>query len=295
MQEAQTIQGRRIGGAEIAEIRGLIEQNPGWHRRRLSEVLAERWHWYAASGQLKDMAARTLLLKLHERGFIVLPERRRAPVTRRLDLGPDLFERLPAVPVVASLSSLRPLQIQVVGPKDADYRRFQSYLRQHHYLGHRGPVGENLAYLIRSRAGVDLACLLFGAAAWQCAGRDRWIGWTAAQRAKGLPFLANNSRFLILPSVVVPHLASHLLSHIARRIGHDWQQRYGHPLHLLETFVQADRFRGTCYQAANWLCVGQTTGRTRQNQRHRDNAVHAPVKDIYLYPLTADARHHLCR
>jgi hypothetical protein len=95
--------------------------------------------------------------------------------------------------------------------------------------------------------------------------------------------------------VVVPHLASHLLSQIARRIDQDWQQRYGHPLHLLETFVQPDRFRGTCYQAANWIHVGQTTGRTRQNQRHRDNAVHAPVKDIYLYPLTADARQHLCR
>jgi hypothetical protein len=123
VQEAETIQGRRIGGVEIDEIRRLIEQNPGWHRRRLSEVLAERWHWYAASGQLKDMAARTLLLKLQERGLIVLPERRRAPVTRRLDPGPDLFDSLPAVPVVASLSSLRPLQIQVVGPKDRDYRR----------------------------------------------------------------------------------------------------------------------------------------------------------------------------
>ncbi len=295
VQEAETIQGRRIGGVEIDEIRGLIEQNPGWHRRRLSQVLAERWHWYAASGQLKDMAARTLLLKLHERGLILLPERRRAPVTRRLDPGPDLFECVPPVSVMASLSSLQPLQIQVVGRKDANYRRFQSYLRQHHYLGHRGPVGESLAYLIRSGAGVDLACLLFGAAAWQCAGRDRWIGWTAEQRAQGLPFIANNSRFLILPSVIVPQLASHVLAQIARRIDQDWQQRYGHPLHLLETFVQPDRFRGTCYQAANWIHVGQTTGRTRQNQRHRDNAVHAPVKDIYLYPLTADARHHLCR
>lgn len=284
-----------MGGGEIDEIRGLIEQNPGWHRRRLSAVLAARWHWYAASGQLKDMAARTLLGKLEDRGLIVLPPRRRAPVTRRSDPGPDLFESLPAVPVEARLSSLRPLQIQVAGPKDAEYRRFASYLRQHHYLGHRGPVGENLAYLIRSRAGVDLACLRFGAAAWQCAGRDRWIGWTAAQRAQGLPFIANNSRFLILPWVGVPYLASHLLARLARRINQDWQKRYGHPLHLLETFVQADRFRGTCYQAANWIGVGQTTGRTRQNQRHRDNAVHAPVKDIYLYPLTADARRHLCR
>lgn len=295
MLEVQTIQGRPISRVEIAEICGLMEANPQWSRRRLSVALAQRWQWYAASGQLKDMAARTLLLKLHERGLIVLPERRRTPVARRSDPGPDLFERVPPVPVQASLSSLRPLQIQVVGPKDAEYRRFQSYLRQHHYLGHRGPVGENLAYLIRSRAGVDLACLLFGAAAWQCAGRDRWIGWSAEKREQGLPLIANNSRFLILPSVVVPHLASHLLSQIVRRIDQDWQKRYGHPLHLLETFVQSDRFQGTCYQAANWICVGQTTGRTRQNQRHRDNAVHAPVKDIYLYPLTADARRHLCR
>ena len=289
------MQGRRIGGGEIAEIRGLIEKNPAWNRRRLSQVLAERWQWYAASGQLKDMAARTLLLKLHDRGLIVLPPRRRAPVTRRLDAGPDLFDSVPPEPVVASLSSLRPLQVRVVGPKDPDYRLFQRYLRQHHYLGHRGPVGENLSYLIRSRAGVDLACLLFGAAAWQCAPRDRWIGWSAQQRAQGLPFIANNSRFLILPSVFVPHLASHLLSQIARRIDGDWQRRYRHPIHLLETFVQQDRFRGICYQAANWIGVGQTTGRTRQSQRHRDNAVHAPVKDIYLYPLSSDARRCLCR
>lgn len=295
MVETEIIQGRRIGGGEIAEIRGLIENNPAWSRRRLSEVLAERWQWYAASGQLKDMAARTLLLKLHERGLIALPERRQAPVCRRVAPTPELFDSVPLPPVVASLSSLRPLQIQVVRPKDPDYRLFQQYLRQHHYLGHRGPVGENLGYLIRSRAGVDLACLLFGAAAWQCAGRDQWIGWSAQKRAQGLPFIANNSRFLILPSVVVPHLASHLLSQIARRIDGDWQQRYGHPIHLLETFVQQDRFRGTCYQAANWIQVGQTTGRTRQSQRHRDNAVHAPLKAIYLYPLSSDARHRLCR
>jgi hypothetical protein len=293
--EAQTIQGRRVGEVEIEEIRGLIEQNPRWSRWRLSTVVAERWQWYAASGQLKDMAARTLLAKLHDRGLIVLPPRRQAPVTRRLEAASELWESLPVEPVVASLSALRPLQIQVLRPKDPDYGLFQRYLRQHHYLGHRGPVGENLGYLIRSRTGVDLACLLFGAAAWQCAARDRWIGWSAERRVQGLSFIANNSRFLILPSVVVPHLASHLLSQIARRIARDWQKRYGHPLHLLETFVQQDRFSGTCYRAANWIQVGQTTGRTRQNPRHRDNAVHAPVKDIYLYPLRADARHQLCR
>lgn len=295
MLETETIQGRRIGGGEVAEIQGLIESHPQWSRRQLSRILAERWQWYAASGQLKDMAARTLLLKLQERGLIALPPRRQTPSPRGLDTVGDLFDSLPLEPVVASLSSLRPLQIQVLRPKEPDYRLFQRYLRQHHYLGHRGPVGENLSYLIRSRAGVDLACLLFGAAAWQCAPRDHWIGWSAEQRAQGLPFIANNGRFLILPWVIVPHLASHLLSQIARRIAGDWQGRYGHSIDLLETFVQRDRFQGTCYQAANWIQVGQTTGRTRQSQRYRDNAVHAPVKDIYLYALSSDARRRLCR
>jgi hypothetical protein len=140
--EAETIQGRQIGDGELAEIRELIERHPQWSRRRLSEVVAEGWRWYAASGQLKDMAARTLLLKLHDRGLIALPPRRQAPATRSLDAGPDLFDGVLPAPVVASLSSLRPLQIQLVRPKEPDYGLFQGYLRRHHYLGHRGPVGD---------------------------------------------------------------------------------------------------------------------------------------------------------
>lgn len=296
MLETEIVQGRRITSVEIGEIQSLIDGNPRWSRWRLSRVLARQWEWYAASGQLKDMAARTLLLKLQERGLIVLPQRRRAPpVVRPLAAAADLFDSFAPEPLVASLSSVRPLQVQVVRPRQPDYRRFQRYLSQHHYLGHRGPVGENIGYLIKSCAGVDLACLLFGAAAWQCAPRDRWIGWTAEQRAQGLSFIANNSRFLILPWVRVPHLASHLLSQAAQRIAADWQERYHHPVYLLETFVQQDRFRGACYQAASWIRAGQTTGRTRQSQRHRDNEVHAPVKDIYLYPLRSDGRRRLCR
>ncbi len=295
MLETTIVQGRRITGVEIAEIRALIDENPRWSRWRLSRVLAQRWQWYAASGQLKDMAARTLLLKLQERGDLVLPERRHAPVVRGSTFHPDLFDSLAPEPIIADLSSLRPLQIHVAGPKLAHYHPFQRYLAQHHYLGYRGPVGENLGYLVQSRTGVDLACLLFGAAAWQCAPRDRWIGWSAEQRTQGLPLIANNSRFLILPWVNVPQLASHVLSQIALRIEADWQRRYHHPVYLLESFVQQDRFHGTCYQAANWVQVGQTTGRTRQNHRHRDNAVHAPVKDIYLYALSSDGRSRLCR
>lgn len=291
----EIIQGRKIGGVEIAEIGALIESNPLWSRWRLSRVLAERWQWYSASGELKDMAARSLMLKLHRRELIALPQRRRAPVRRAPLLSPELFDSVVPEPLLADLSSLLPLKVYVVGPKHPDHPGFQRYLARHHYLSYRGPVGENLGYLIRSCAGVDLACLLFGAAAWQCAARDRWIGWSAPQRAAGLPFIANNSRFLILPWVGVRHLASHILSRIARRIDADWQERYHHRLYLLETFVQPDRFRGTSYQAANWIRVGQTTGRTRQNERQRDNLVHAPCKDIYLYPLTSNVQGQLSR
>ena len=289
------VQGRKISSVDIAEVQGLIEANPLWSRWRLSRVVAQRWEWYGASGELKDMAARTLLLKLEDRGLITLPERRRAPPVRRPRLSPELFDSVTPEPVVADLSSLRPLQICVMGSKEPDYYLFQRYLAQHHYLSYRGPVGQNIGYLVKSCAGVDLACVLFGAAAWQCAPRDRWIGWSAEQRAPGVQLIANNSRFLILPWVRVPQLANHVLSQVAQRIDADWQRRYHHRIYLLETFVQQDRFRGACYQAGNWIHVGQTTGRTRQSQRHRDNQVHAPVKDIYLYPLSSDAQQALCR
>jgi hypothetical protein len=293
---AAIVQGRRISGVEIGEIGAIMAAHPGWSRRRLSRELAQRWQWFAPSGQLKDMAARTLLLKLEQRGLIALPPRRQAPSSgRRSRFGPPAPAAPPPGPLVAELAALRPLQIQVLGPKQPAYERWGYYLAQHHYLGYGAPVGENLAYLVGSHAGADLACLRFGAAAWQCAPRDRWIGWSAEQRAQALPGIVNNSRFLILPWVQVPQLATHILGQIARRIDADWQGRYHHRIYLLESFVEAGRFRGTAYRAANWIHVGQTTGRTRQNWRQRDNQVHAPVKDIYLYPLSADAHRQLCQ
>ena len=294
MLESELVQGRRIGSVEMAEIRALIEKNPLWSRHRLSRALAGQWQWYAASGQLKDMAARSLLLKLHERGLITLPPRRHPPVARRPVPLPEPSDTRSYEPLVASLSSLGPLEIQVVGRKQAGYQLLERYLNQHHYLGYRGPVGESLAYLVRSGAGADLGCVIFGAAAWQCAPRDRWIGWSSEQRAQGLKSIANNHRFLVLPWVRSSGLANHILSQVSQRIAADWQSRYGHPIDLLETFVEPNRFAGTCYQAANWICAGQTTGRTRQSQRHRDNEVHAPVKDVYLYPLSSNARQRLC-
>ena len=289
------LQGRRIGPTELEQIRQLLAAHPDWSRHRLSQQVATLWHWRNQVGQLKDMAARTLLLKLEQRGWIALPARRRVSPNRM---------RRPPIPTVAApgyellllgaLETLLPLAISEVSTRPGwDARaRFESLLRQHHYLGYRGPVGQNLQYLVSDHLGRPLAGALFGAAAWQCADRDRYVGWDAATRAQGLPFIANNARFLIAPWVKVPHLASHVLGRIAQRLSRDWQRKYGHPIYLLETFVQRDRFAGTCYQAANWRRVGQTKGRSRQNGPH-GQPYRLPIKDVYLYPLHPRFRQQL--
>jgi len=292
VKEARIIQGRTIGPEELGEIEGLLKAHPNWSRWRLSRALAEQWQWYSRGGQLKDMAARTLLLKLHERELITLPPRRRGfPPRRVVDPTPDLFEPETPKPIEEALSSLRPLRIHLLERRSGAYKIFQSYLARHHYLGYGGPVGENIGYLIQDNRGRDLACVLFGAAAWKCGDRDQWIGWTAAQRSGRLHLIANNSRFLILPWVRVPHLASHILGRITRRLSKDWQVKYGHRIELLETFVQCDRFRGTCYRAANWVEVGRTRGRTRQDRHHR---IEVPIKAILIHPLHPQCRLRLC-
>jgi hypothetical protein len=167
---------------------------------------------------------------------------------------------------------------------------FKFLLHRYHYLGHRNCVGQNLKYLARDRWGRPLACLLFGAAAWQAAARDQWIGWDVQQRQRYLGLLSNNARFMVLPWIQVPHLASHLLGRVAARLSADWQQKYGHSIYLLETFVEAPRFAGTCYRAAGWLRVGQTTGRTRNDDGRKPRAV---PKAIYLKALCPDARQRL--
>jgi hypothetical protein len=282
-----TLQGRAIGPEELGEVRQLIAEHPEWTRYRISRELADQWNWRSASGQLKDMAARTLLLKLEERGLIGLPARRRASPNRMRHKQVRALEgSISQAPLKAPLAHLLPLDLQEVSrsASPTDHALFEALLHQFHYLSYRSPVGENLQYLARERAGRPVACLLFGAAAWQCADRDQYIGWDAATRASRLHLLTNNTRFLIVPWVTSQCLASHVLGLVLRRIGADWQRKYGHPIYLLETFVERQRFAGTCYQAANWIRVGQTKGRTRQDapdgQQYR-----APIKDIYLFPL----------
>ena len=287
MQEPSLIQGRLIGAVELEQIRHCLAVRPEWSRRRLSQHLAQAWGWHNPAGQLKDMAARTLLLKLEQRGWITLPPRRRAPPNRMRQKRPPVLEVPPPnSPLTGPLAALLPLVLTEVSPPAPAARRalFEALLHHYHYLGHRGCVGENLQYLVHDRQSRPVGCVLFGAAAWQCADRDRFIGWNPAQRAQQLARLTNNTRFLIVPWAQVPRLASHVLSQVARRLSQDWQRKYGHPIHLLETFVERDRFTGTCYQAANWVRVGQTRGRTRQDRA--DGSWHqVPIKDVYVLPL----------
>jgi len=298
--EPGIIQGRFIGEAEIAQVRGLLSEHAGWSRRRLSVHLAMLWEWRSASGQLKDMAARTLLLKLESRGLIELPTRRQASPNRRsrkLSSEPErlgeLFPEQANAEVHVALPELQPLCIEEISQKKhaGKLAIFSRLLERHHYLSHHGTVGENMQYLVSGGGGEPLACVLFGSAAWQCRARDGHIGWDAATRARGLSYVTNNTRFLILPWVRVPHLASHVLGRIARRLSADWQAKYGHPIHLLETFVDTSRFAGTCYRAANWRMVGATTGRTRQN---KTMIPQAPPKAVWLYPLHENFRESLC-
>jgi hypothetical protein len=283
------IQGRRCA-PNLSVIERLLAEHPDWGRSRLSVALCEQWNWRAANGQLKDMACRSLLLRLERAGAIRLPPRQRKSPNGYRNRNP-LWVPHGSEPIVGALKELRPLQITCVENASDQDRLFRCLLSTYHYLGLRNTVGENMKYLVHSRDGQPLACLLFGAAAWRCRARDAWIGWSASARERHLATVANNTRFLVLPWVRVSHLASHLLSGVARRIQADWLAKYGHSLHCLETFVDTSRYRGVCYQAANWQRVGQSSGRSRNDRAHR---LQVPRKAVYLYPLSARFRAHLC-
>ncbi len=186
---------------------------------------------------------------------------------------------------------MQPLQIKAVEEKQ-QVHEFKSYIEQYHYLGFDRTVGENMKYMVYSVDGRLLACMLFGSAAWSCHDRDTYIGWSRQSRKSNLQEMTNNVRYLMLPWVKVPHLASHILSLISRRLSSGWEKKYGHPIYCLETFVECDRFKGTCYKAANWICAGKTVGRGRDDI---NNTASLPIKHIYLYPLNKKYRQLLGR
>ena len=290
MSESMVIQGRKIGASEVELIDGLINQHEEWGRTRLSKQLCELWSWRAGSGQLKDMACRTLLLKLDRAGVIKLPAPLRPANNEIRNRSVRVVEHQTEA-VECKLQDLLPLVIRIVEPRDGGTDLFNCLLQKYHYLGHRSTVGETIRYLVSDARGRPVSCVLFGAAAWAMRPRDEYIGWEPTQRASRLQWITNNTRFLVLPWVQVKNLASHILSLICRRLRDDWSARYGHPISAVETFVDRLRFRGTCYQAANWRKLGQTSGRTR-NGKYDDPP--RSIKDVYLYALTPQFRGELC-
>ena len=277
--DSQTIQGRSLSAQDIQWLAQWIAEHPQWSRRRIAGELCQRWDWRDLRGRLKDFAARSLLLKLQERGQVTLPplrvqHRSQRPRPRQ---PPDWRE---PEPWRGTLEALRPLSIEPVSPGSSGAALWAFLIERYHYLGFH-LIGENLGYLVHDVRGREVACLLFGAAAWRCAARDQYLGWSDPQR-RDLSRITNNTRFLIPPWIQAPHLASHVLARVVRRINADWHDKYHHSLVWLETFVEVPRFTGACYRAANWRRVGQSRGRTRQDRFHR---IQAPTKDIYLYPL----------
>jgi hypothetical protein len=272
----------------INEIQTLIRENPEMGRTEISLHICRLWEWQSPNGQIKDMACRDMLRALDKAGKICLPPSKNAAShlgrknkVKHLAHNTDPVER--------PLAELLPVSL-CTAHAGATLAEFKSYLDQFHYLAFDRTVGENMKYIARDRFGTPLACLLYGSAAWSCADRDRFIGWDKAQKAAHLMFMTNHVRYLIFPWIRVFNLASHILALASRRINGDWEEKYGHGLLAIETFVECGRFTGACYKAANWIYVGRTAGRGRDGGHH---GALLPEKDIYIYPLDKNYRKKL--
>lgn len=280
--------GREIRAAEVDFLRELIAANPRLSRRALSAKVCQAWNWVQANGQLRDQVCRSLMLVLHRAGHIELPAPRRkavnnAIVHRRV----AQLEFCDTAPIEGSLSGLGPLEIRLVRRREGE-SLFNYLLDQYHYLGFVRPVGEHLKYLVFSGPR-PIACMAWNSGPLKLGLRDRFVGAPRQAYAHHLHLIAYNSRYLIVPWVRVPHLASHLLGRIARRISGDWQELYRHPVHLLESFVDIERFTGACYRAANWTCVGRSEGRGTKSKTGDQTS----IKELWVYPVHSDFRNKL--
>jgi hypothetical protein len=280
---------RPITEADVGFIQQLMAAHPTASRRQLSQLLCQAWNWTQPNGALRDMVCRGLMLKLDREGLIELP------AVRRITRNPLVERNQPAVvavdahPLTAKLNEIQPLEFRQVRrtPEEA---LFNSLIEQYHYQRHVQPVGEHLKFLVCAQ-GRPIACLAWSSSPRHLASRDRFIGWSPEARRQNIRFLAYNLRFLILPWVCVAHAASHILSRMARCLSAEWQQVYGHPLYFLETFIDPTRFRGTCYRAANWMVLGSTTGRGKDDVHHR--GPNRSIKQVLGYPLRPDFRRRL--
>lgn len=285
-QEITRICGQPFYSRDLEEVRIIISSNPGANRYKLSQIICERFNWVSANGQLKEMSCRVALLKLWRAKLIELPLARHANVNgKRLK---TTLVSAPRFPIERKITELEGIKINSVKAAK-ESRLWNELIERYHYLGFKPLAGAQIRYLIYCAEGL-LGAIGFSASAWKVSPRDNWIGWDATQREKNLQLIVNNSRYLILPWVKVPHLASKVLSICAKQIRLDWKQRYNYEPVLLETFVEKGRFKGTCYKAANWIYVGQTQGRGKKDVH---NECKLPIKDIWMYPLVKSFRQEL--
>jgi len=289
MRETLIIRGRLITPDDLTLIHNLIQTH--WQRGRkfISQELCRQWQWYQPNGCLKDMAARELLLRLERRDFIQLPPRLRSAYNEKRNQIPSLIKTV-ETPLEGKLTDFGPLELKMVRHTPLE-PLYNTLIHHYHYLGYHQIVGAHLKY-IAFLDGQIVACLGFCSPAWRVTCRDRFIGWSDQIKAKNLHLIAQNNRFLILPHVKIPHLASKLLALSIKQIQKDWPKYHGHPIYLLETFVDRNRFKGTSYRASNWINVGETKGFTK---RGNVSLYHGLTKDVYLYPLIKDFRRFLLR
>jgi hypothetical protein len=277
--------GRAVTAADVDLIQKLIAAHPEASRRALSKKLCEAWDWRQPNGQLRDMVCRSLMLELHRAGLIELPPVRWRPPNNVVERARAPRVTVDATPFRGRLSDLTPIEFRQVRRSSED-ALFCALIDEHHYLGYRQPVGEHLKYIVfASRR--PIACFAWSSAPRHLGPRDRFIGWSADARRRNIQFLAYNTRYLICPWVEIRHLASHLLGAMARRLSGDWERVYGHPIHYLESFVDPERFRGTCYRAANWRFLGLTTGRGKDDLTKKQNR---SKKEVLGYPLVRGFR-----
>jgi Domain of unknown function (DUF4338) len=280
--------GRAVTGADVRFINELVAKHPTDSRRRLSVKLCEAWDWRQPNGVPRDMVCRGLMLELWRAGFIQLPAVRQRPPNPLSTRVRPLAPQVDCTPISASLRELGPLSFRQVRrtPEEA---AFNSLLESYHYLGYTQPVGEQLKFVISCERG-PVGLFAWSSAARHLGPRDRYLGWSIEARRQNIRFLAYNTRYLILPWVHVEHLASHLLARMTRMLPAEWQKVYGHPVHFAETFVDTTRHRGTCYRAANWVFLGRTQGRGKDDLTHKPNRT---VKDVLGLPLVRDFRERL--
>lgn len=289
MEQDFKYRGKNYTQEDIAFIRQLITDNPGTSRWALSRKLCVAWGWVQQNGALCDQICRSFMLELDRKGLIQLPPRKRTPTNHLANRKRPKKVEIDPIPIEKKLSAVRPLKIYDVR-RSKDEKLCNSLIEQYHYLGYTQPVGEHLKYMVYSDK-TPVACMTWSSAPRHIGCRDQFIGWDKGNREKNLHCMAYNSRFLILPWVRVKFLASHILALSIKQISSDWQKRYHHGIYYLETFVDKDRFTGTCYQASNWIYLGDTTGRGKNDNTRK---VNRSIKAVYGYPLIKDFRDRLC-